>query len=110
LKGPHTSSVTDLLGDLKLPRDKRGILQIVIQTNKHQGYIDGKRQAQDHKQQKPKFMGIVRTQFSHTASPEYTNTTENQESVLKSHLMKIIEYFKEDINNSLKEIQENTVK
>ena len=45
-----------------------------------------------------------------TASPEYTNTPENQESVLKSYLMKIIESFKEDINNSLKEIQENTVK
>ena len=44
------------------------------------------------------------------ASPEYTNTTENQESVLKSYLMKIIEFFKEDINNSLKEIQENTGK
>ena len=42
------------------------------------------------------------------ASPEYTNTPENQESVLKSYLMKIIESFKEDINNSLKEIQENT--
>ena len=45
-----------------------------------------------------------------TASPEYTNTPENQESVLKSYLMKIIESFKEDINNSLKEIQENTGK
>jgi hypothetical protein len=41
-------------------------------------------------------------------SPEYTNTPENQESALKSYLMKIIESFKEDINNSLKEIQENT--
>jgi hypothetical protein len=45
-----------------------------------------------------------------TASLEYTNTSENQESVLKSYLMKIIESFKEDINNSLKEIQENTGK
>jgi hypothetical protein len=44
------------------------------------------------------------------ASPEHTNTPENQESVLKSYLMKIIESFKEDINNSLKEIQENTGK
>jgi hypothetical protein len=41
-----------------------------------------------------------------TACLKYTNTTENQESVLKSYLMKIIESFKEDINNSLKEIQE----
>ena len=35
---------------------------------------------------------------STTASTEYTNTLENQEPVLKSYLMKIIEFFKEDIN------------
>ena len=45
-----------------------------------------------------------------TASPEYTNTPENQEADLKSYLMKIIESFKEDINNSLKERQKNTGK
>jgi hypothetical protein len=45
-----------------------------------------------------------------TASIEYTNTPENHESVLKLYLMKIIEPFKEDINNSPKEIQENTGK
>jgi uncharacterized protein YukE len=45
-----------------------------------------------------------------TASPEYNNTPENQKADLKSYLMKIIESFKEDINNSLKEIQENTGK
>jgi chromosome segregation ATPase len=44
-----------------------------------------------------------------TASHEY-NTPENQEADLKSYLMKIIESFKKDINNSLKEIQENTGK
>jgi hypothetical protein len=48
--------------------------------------------------------------FPTTASPEYTNTPENQKSVLKSYLMKIIESFKKDINNSLKPIQENTGK
>ena len=45
-----------------------------------------------------------------TASPEYTNTSENQEADLKSYLMKIKESFKEHINNSLKEIQDNTDK
>jgi hypothetical protein len=45
-----------------------------------------------------------------TASPEYTNTPENQESVRKTYLMKIVKSFKEDINNSLKEIQKNTGK
>ena len=47
---------------------------------------------------------------STTASTEYTNTLENQEPVLKSYLMKIIEFFKEDTNNSQKEIQINTGK
>jgi hypothetical protein len=42
-----------------------------------------------------------------TATPKYTNTPEIQESSLKSYLMKIIESFNEDINNSLKEIPEN---
>jgi hypothetical protein len=37
-------------------------------------------------------------------------TSENQDSVLESHLMMMIEDFKKDINNSLKEIQQNTGK
>ena len=41
------------------------------------------------------------------ASPRYPNMPEKQDNDLKSHLMKMIEAFKEDINNSLKEIQEN---
>ena len=45
-----------------------------------------------------------------TAKIEYTNTPENQEADLKSYLMKIIEPFKKNINNSMKEIQENTGK
>ena len=45
-----------------------------------------------------------------TARHEYKNTHESQEADLKSYLMKIIESFKKDINNSLKEIQENTGK
>jgi hypothetical protein len=39
-----------------------------------------------------------------TVSPGYPNTTEKQDSDLKSHLMLMIEYFKKDISNSLKEI------
>ena len=45
-----------------------------------------------------------------TASLGYPNTPEKQDSDLKSHLMMMIEDFKKDINNSLKEIQENTGK
>jgi hypothetical protein len=45
-----------------------------------------------------------------TASPGYPNTPEKQDSDLKSHFMMMIEEFKKGINNSLKEIQENTGK
>jgi hypothetical protein len=48
--------------------------------------------------------------FSTTVNPGYHNTPEEQESDLKSHIMMTIEEFKKDINNSLKEIQENTGK
>ena len=41
-----------------------------------------------------------------TASPGYPNTPEKQDLDLKSYLMMLIEDFK-DINNSLKEVQEN---
>jgi hypothetical protein len=57
---------------------------------------------QEYKQQKPRLIGIIRTQFSHHSEP---NTPEKQDFDLKSHLMMImIEEFKKDINNSLKEI------
>ena len=45
-----------------------------------------------------------------TASPEYTNRSENQEADLKSSLMNKIKYLKEYINNSQKEIQVSTIK
>jgi len=45
-----------------------------------------------------------------TASPEYPKTPKKQDSDLKFYLMKTIEYLKDDINNSLKEIQKNTFK
>jgi hypothetical protein len=45
-----------------------------------------------------------------SARSEYNNTPGNQEGGLKSYLMKIIESFTKDINDSLKEIQENTGK
>jgi hypothetical protein len=42
-----------------------------------------------------------------TASPGYSNRLEKQDVVLKSHLMMLIEDFKEYINNHFKEIQKN---
>ena len=44
------------------------------------------------------------------ASPGYTITPEKQDMDLKSLLMMMMEDFKKEINNSLKEIQENTGK
>ena len=41
-----------------------------------------------------------------TASPGYPNTPKKQELDLKSYLSKLIEGFKKNLNNSLKEIQE----
>ena len=45
-----------------------------------------------------------------TESPGYPNTPEKQDSYLKSHLMMMIEDFKKDISNCLKEIQVKTGK
>ena len=45
-----------------------------------------------------------------TVSPGYRNTQEKQDFDLKSYLMMLSEDFQKDINNSLKEIQENTAK
>ena len=44
------------------------------------------------------------------ASPGFPNTPEKQDVDLKSYPMMLIEYFKKDINNSFKELQENTGK
>jgi uncharacterized protein YukE len=54
------------------------------------------------------FLASSELSYPTTMSPGYINTPEKQDSDLKSHLMTMIEDFKEHINNSLKEIQENT--
>jgi hypothetical protein len=43
-------------------------------------------------------------------SPGYLNIPKKQDSYLKSYLMMLAEDFKKGINNSLKEIQNNTAK
>ena len=45
-----------------------------------------------------------------TESPGYPNTPKKQDLDFKSYLMMLVEDFKKGINNSLKEIQENTAK
>jgi hypothetical protein len=41
---------------------------------------------------------------------DYSNTSEKQDLDLKSYLMIVVEDFKKSINNSFKQIQENTAK
>jgi hypothetical protein len=43
-------------------------------------------------------------------SPGHPNTPENLDLDLKAYLMMMVEDIKKDVNNSLKEIQENTAK
>jgi hypothetical protein len=43
-----------------------------------------------------------------SASPGHPNTPENLDPDLKAYLMMMVEDIKKDLNNSLKEIQENT--
>jgi hypothetical protein len=45
-----------------------------------------------------------------TVSRRYHNTQKRLDSDLKLYFMMLVENFKKDINNSLKEIQENTAK
>jgi hypothetical protein len=45
-----------------------------------------------------------------SASPGYPNTPKKQDSDLKSYLMMLVEDIKKGINNSLKELQENSAK
>jgi hypothetical protein len=45
-----------------------------------------------------------------TASPGGPNTPKKQDSDLQSYLLMLVEGFKKEMNNSLKEIQENSAK
>jgi hypothetical protein len=68
----------------------------------------GKHKSLTHKYQD--YLASSEPSILTTVSPEYPNTQEKQDSDLKSHLMILVDDFKKDTNNSLKEIQENTVK
>ena len=61
-----------------------------------------------HKQQKPSLLGIIRTQFSHYSKPWIPQHTGKSRFRFKTIM--VIEDFNKDINNSLKEVQENTGK
>ena len=56
------------------------------------------------------YMASLEPSSPNIESPGYPNTSEKQDSDLKLHLMMMVEDFKKDIDNSLKEVQENTGK
>ena len=63
---------------------------------------------QESYQQKQRMLTIIRTQYSHHSESWIPQHTRKQDSDLKSYLMMLVEDFKKDINNTLKEIQEST--
>lgn len=80
------------------------------QANQHQRKPDGERQEQDLINRSQHNMAQSEPSSPTTACPWYPKIPEEQDYDLESQLMKTIEAFKEDINNSLKEIEENTGK
>ena len=52
-------------------------------------------------------MGLPEPSHPTTASPGYSNTGEARENNLKTNFMEMREVFKEEMNKSLKAIQEN---
>ena len=55
-------------------------------------------------------MVLSEPSYPATTNPGYPNETEAQEVDLKFSLIRMIETFKEDINKSLKKVQENISK
>jgi hypothetical protein len=94
-----TDRATSLPGDLKQPRVKRGIQHTVTQINKHQGYPVGERQKETIINRRKNMWVLTESSCPTSVSLEFTNTSENQESALKSNLIRIIGSFKEDISN-----------
>jgi ribulose bisphosphate carboxylase small subunit len=60
--------------------------------------------------EKQGYLASLELSSSTTVSTGYPKTLEKEDSHLESHLMMMIEDFKEDINNSLQKIQDNTGK
>jgi hypothetical protein len=85
-------------------------IPITTGTFRDQSYPDSKRPSKEYSQQKPGHLTPPEYSYPTTASPGYPNTTKAQENDLKYNFIKMAEAFKEEMNESLKEIQENTIK
>jgi hypothetical protein len=78
-------------------------------SQRQQDQLTAEIKAQETYQQNPRLHGIIRTQFFHNSKSRIPqHTMEERSEFKKSHLMMLIEDFKKNINNSLKDIQENT--
>lgn len=55
-------------------------------------------------------MTPIKHSYPTTVNPGYPKTTKIQENNFNSNLTKMIEAFEEEMNRSLKEIQENSIK
>jgi hypothetical protein len=100
-----TARDAGLLRDLKQPRDKRGRLQRESPrpaNTRNNQMARGK--CKNIRTRIQCTWALSEASSPTTASLAYINRPENQDADLKSYLMKVIQSFKKDINNSLKEI------
>jgi hypothetical protein len=79
-----------------------------ISTTRDKQMVKGKHKNLTNRNQD--YMEPSEHRSSSTASSEFPNTPKKLDVHLKSYLIMLIEDFKKGINNSLKEIQENTSK
>ena len=106
-------------GESQSPRGAETGLQ-AHRRDKHQPETAGPTNTRDNQMSKGKDGNIINRNQGNMAPsepnsptkarPRYPNTSEKQDLDLKSLLVMMIEDFKKDKNNSLKEIQENTGK
>jgi hypothetical protein len=76
----------------------------------HQRFPDGKGKRKNFTNRNQEQWASSEPSTPTIVSPGYPNTPEKQAVDLKLYLMVVVEDFKKDINNSLKEIQEYTAK
>jgi hypothetical protein len=96
--------------DTGLQTHRRNKLQPETRTSNTRDYQVAKGKCKNLTNRNQDYLATSEPSIPTTASPGYSNTPEKQDSDLKSYLMMLVEDFKKDINNSSKEIQENSAK
>jgi hypothetical protein len=100
---------TDLPGVLT-HRLAGGISQSQRQQNQLTQEITSESNCKNRRNRNQDYLASSEPSFLTTLNPGYANTPEKQDFDSKSLLILMIEDFKRDINNSLKEIEANTGK